>query len=483
LASIERSWYATGAGAVLASALAIKEVAMLRMPRWLALAIGMAACGIALAKDAKPIAAPTADETVRINAALKELRKYEIGILDFRWTSAIARLIKIGQPAVPAVIEELDHTTRPDTIRALAFVLRGIGDKRAIPALIRALPRTLVSGASDWGWRRRNEPEIAHMLEPHTMDKVLGGDDFGGAWLRFGRPFVEVSAALRKLTGHERWELELEFVVREGSLEQLRLKRQLFARLTREWAEWWAGNWRRYVGDETDAQIEATLAAGNLELPPGRPAIRELPLGQAVKLVRPIFAHGVPAPLEESPADSCLDLDTGRRPVPPLELAVTIDGRPSSALLAWADRNGVDVIGVRHQPPGADIAYRCLMPLGMRVRPVTQGPVIEVQQQFMQGRPVIRTTSHSNEHAVLVSLRAGEIFEFPQRAPELLVPMPDQTVILAFSTREGCCGFLKFNDRSITESHAAIPDRYITSRADDPGDVGLSYQFLVASEN
>ena len=57
--------------------------------------------------------------------------------------SAMRTLIEIGKPGIPKLIEELDQTDRYLTLQALGFVLRSINDPRAIPALIRAIPRTL----------------------------------------------------------------------------------------------------------------------------------------------------------------------------------------------------------------------------------------------------------------------------------------------------------------------------------------------------
>ena len=73
----------------------------------------------------------------RIEAGLNVLRKYPIEIdNDFKpWASVIRELIEDGKPAVPKLTAELDRTQRDKMLRDLAFVLRGIGDPRAAPAL------------------------------------------------------------------------------------------------------------------------------------------------------------------------------------------------------------------------------------------------------------------------------------------------------------------------------------------------------------
>ena len=56
----------------------------------------------------------------------------------------IRQLAEIGKPAVPALTAALDKTSRDTEMRLLAFTLRAIGDPRAVPALIRAIPKTLL---------------------------------------------------------------------------------------------------------------------------------------------------------------------------------------------------------------------------------------------------------------------------------------------------------------------------------------------------
>ena len=72
------------------------------------------------------------------------------------------------------------------------------------------------------------------------------------------RPIREVFAALNKITGEKKWEMELNFVQVEGSRHaQRRIQRKLFLRLTQDWFDWWSQNWQRYVS-KTDAQLEKT---------------------------------------------------------------------------------------------------------------------------------------------------------------------------------------------------------------------------------
>ncbi|MHB8901223.1 MAG: carboxypeptidase regulatory-like domain-containing protein, partial [Thermoguttaceae bacterium] len=85
-------------------------------------------------------ASPPAAQDARIAADLQILRNYSIGKNEKIWAAAIRELIMIGKPAVPQLIAELDRTERPQTLSALGFALRGIGDPQAVPVLIRAIP-------------------------------------------------------------------------------------------------------------------------------------------------------------------------------------------------------------------------------------------------------------------------------------------------------------------------------------------------------
>ena len=60
-------------------------------------------------------------------------------MLDERAKTLLKALVDEGPAAVPELIAELDATDDDIMLRNLGFILRAIGDKRAVPALIRAL--------------------------------------------------------------------------------------------------------------------------------------------------------------------------------------------------------------------------------------------------------------------------------------------------------------------------------------------------------
>src|SRR5438445_767942 len=80
------------------------------------------------------------------------------------YTAQIKELVEIGKPAVPALAAALDRATKETPMRLLPFTLRAIGEPRAVPALIRAVPRTLLPPASDCGMSVRDAelPKFKH---------------------------------------------------------------------------------------------------------------------------------------------------------------------------------------------------------------------------------------------------------------------------------------------------------------------------------
>ena len=163
------------------------------------------AAGLNAAEPEVPLAL-TADEQARVEGALAILTEdTEFLPPAEKWVPAIYDLVEVGKPAVPLILVELDKTDKNVPLRHLGFTLRAIGDPRAIPALIRVLRRTLMPPLSDYG-EDINDPELLKFMQKHQDDDGKGND------FHYGRPFREVVAALRKLTGTQHWEMEINFV-------------------------------------------------------------------------------------------------------------------------------------------------------------------------------------------------------------------------------------------------------------------------------
>src|SRR5437588_7009221 len=113
------------------------------------------------------------------------------------WCLLMRELVAIGPDAVPQLCAELDRTTENRMLRRLGFALRAIGDARAVPALIRALPKTLLPSSSDYGLLV-GDRDLTDFMQKHDLDKGKRGEYFD-----LGRPVREIIGALRGLTGQD----------------------------------------------------------------------------------------------------------------------------------------------------------------------------------------------------------------------------------------------------------------------------------------
>jgi len=165
--------------------------------------------GETTAYDMRITPEPTNDEKMKkANAVLASLPKEmpqraEAIIAEFRklnhtvdeceiWCSLMRELVTIGQPAVPILVAELDATTEQRMMRRLGFALRAIGDPRAVPALIRALPKTLQPPMSDYGLLVA-DAELMKFMQQHDLD-----DKDRDRYFSFGRPVREVGGPSRR---------------------------------------------------------------------------------------------------------------------------------------------------------------------------------------------------------------------------------------------------------------------------------------------
>lgn len=202
----------------------------------------------------------------RVEAALNALRTCPTEVdRDFKpWASIIRELIEIGKPAVPKLTAELDRTEKDKMLRDLGFVLRGIGDPRAAPALIRAIPRIARPSGSDCLFYIEGDPELGQFMREHDHEyRGKPGQSAAGKIVHFsyGRPIYEIMPALEKLVGGIDGWRELRFVSNEGGREQRRLQRRLFLQLAERWADWWSKNWPKYVKNKEEAQLDQTAKA------------------------------------------------------------------------------------------------------------------------------------------------------------------------------------------------------------------------------
>lgn len=217
------------------------------------------------------------------------------------WARAIKYLTDHPQESLPELIKRLDKEQRDHPISKLAFALRAIGDRRATPALIRALPKTLLPSRSDYGLQLEDD-ELLRFMQKHDQGSS------GGELFTYGRAFREVVATLRVLTKQNLGEMELNWVHLGDTPRQRNQQRQQFQRLATLWAKWWEANWESMLSDAGYAKANLP----DLKLEPATPfKAGQLPSGPTVELVGQ-QGQMILKSVHESKTRCFLDLDTGR---------------------------------------------------------------------------------------------------------------------------------------------------------------------------
>ena len=96
-------------------------------------ALGLLPIATALAQVPAP---PRIRPDSKVNKLLNELDvAYKLHPFKDEWAGVLKQIVEMGPDAVPDLIVELDTTDSDIMQRNLGFMLRAIGDKRAVPAL------------------------------------------------------------------------------------------------------------------------------------------------------------------------------------------------------------------------------------------------------------------------------------------------------------------------------------------------------------
>src|SRR5262249_17655505 len=231
---------------------------------------------------------------------LNEVEKAGFG--DDTWAQKVRALIEIGPDAVPDLIAELDATTNDRMLRVVGFALRGIGDKRAVAPLIRAIPKTLLPPGSDMGLTAKDK-DLLQFMQKHDLDP----DDARGpaGYYGVGRPVREICGAIRTLTGKTQTEEELYNVFLVGSAGQMRLQKRLYYECAERWADWWTINWSMHLKNKDDARVNLT-AGPDAELPVA------IPHGPKATVAFNTSGHIAESVRNPKAQHVFFDLDTGR---------------------------------------------------------------------------------------------------------------------------------------------------------------------------
>ena len=367
----------------------------------------------------KIVLALSMDPSDRTAQILLEFRKLNHTVDETElWCLLMRELVAIGRAAVPQLCAELDRTTENAMLRRLGFALRAIGDKRAVPALIRAIPRTLLPSSSDYGLIV-SDKELMAFMQAHDLDQGKG-EHFG-----LGGPEREIIGALHDLTGQNFEDAELFSMSLSEDPRRRVLQRRIYVRQAQRWQTWWEKNSRSLTEEAAYQKVKLNVA--DEPLPPAPEA-----LGKAAR-VSGVMSGAVlsPAIQKGEHAWHFFDLDTGYRPNWPARIPQVEASRDAKELAEWASQNGVDLMCITHRAQDGTETY-VLRALGMKVRQIDARDLRNLDKliaagSLPEGRPV------------------GELLMHYDAKSEQLVP--DANAAFLFITREGSMGVIETTDR------------------------------------
>jgi peroxiredoxin len=384
-----------------------------------------------------------------------------------RYVAQIKELVEIGKPAVPALTDALDRTSRDTPMRLLAFTLRAIGDTRAVPALIRAIPKTLLPPGSDCAMPVR-DAELMHFMLANDLFEGTG-DRSSRRNFDMGRPVREIAGALRKITGTNLNENAIFSTFLEGGDQQRAMERKAFYEVAKRWADWWKLNWNRFVDD--GALADARLSPPNAAL-----SFQRFLKGANIKESSGESGMIVSAVETRSP-NCCLALGLNQSLDLPKELAGTNSGPISvERVSAWAARAGADLLGTQYRDPQSGKVYYCVRTLGLQAWEIPNEHWTNIASELQRDAlPPL----DSPVGDLLMHYDAAQARYVPQRRATFL-----------FITRDGMQGILRVMaqvTRHWTERDlglpAVAPDENEPNQTEDAGPnlgVKVDYKFFYA---
>jgi beta-lactamase regulating signal transducer with metallopeptidase domain len=377
----------------------------------------------------------------RTEQIIQEFRKLSRTVDETElWCLLMRELVAVGRDAVPQLAAELDRTRDNAALRRLAFALRAIGDPRAVPALIRAIPNALLPSSSDFGLLV-GDKELTAFMQQHDLDQGQRAEYFD-----FGRPEREVMGALHALTKDEFDDAEwFGLSLSEDPRRQV-MQRRIYRKHALRWQAWWEANWTKFTDDPSYQQVKLDLADEPLS-----PAPTPESLGKTSR-TSGVWGQAVLSPASEQSPYSWhfCDLDTGNVPKLPAKIARDAAGDDSRQVADWAIENGVDLMCVPHRLPDGKETY-VLRALGMEVREISPRDLRNLDRLIAEGtlpegRPV------------------GELLMHFDGASRHLVP--DVNAAFLFVTREGSMGVIETTDRVTRRAD-------VTGLASSPPGVGF----------
>jgi len=392
----------------------------------------------------------------RIAEAIAILRATDIKDCA-RWAPAIRTLAEIGRPAVPPLIEELDRTTDERAIRSIAFTLRAIGDPRAVPALIRAIPHTLVDYRGDFGLWVLN-PRLLAFMQKHDLTPGASGWVFA-----FGRPYREIAGTLHALTGQRFNEDEVNHVGLVGSPKQRWLQHRAVHDNAARWAVWWKKNWQRFTDDPDYAKVSVPP----LPEPPKVAAVtadQPFPTGDLVRATVTTAGNVLGPPQAVEYYRTFKDLDALVETPWPEDLPDASKVKDDE-IAAFAARTGYDLRGTEYTVPGSGKSYYAIQGLGLRAWQIDNIRFHTIDQDLRDGKP-----------PKLDRPARDLLMDFDRKTG---IYHPENKATFLFVTHEGTTGVLQLTGLVtdlVGPDDVGKPARREDMRPDPPEDAGKPAQ-------
>jgi hypothetical protein len=321
---------------------------------------------------------------------------------------------------VPQLCAELDRTTENRMLRRLGFAARAIRDPRAVPALIRAIPKTLLPGSSDYGLIVA-DGTLTEFMQKHD----LNGGQQGGRYFNFGRPEREVMGALQILTGQNFDDAELFGMGLSEDPRRQVLQRRIYRRQAQRWQAWWEANSRSFTDDA--AYQKVNLNASDEPLPSVPQS-----LGQKARLSGAMIGVVLsPAIQEGQHAWHFYDLDTDFQPNWPNRIPKDEARFDEKQIADWAADNGVDLMCVTHRSRDGTQTF-ALRSFGMKAWEISPRDLRNIDKLIAAG-----TLPKGRE--------VGELLTHYDADSKQSVP--DANAAFIYVTREGSMGLIEITDR------------------------------------
>lgn len=354
------------------------------------------------------------------------------------YAKQIRELVHIGRPAVPTLNDLLDRTDTDVSMRLLGFTLRAIGDPRAVPALIRAIPRTLRKPGSDCGMPLSDRDLLSFMQQNDLHDS---DSDSLAADFMICRPVREICGALVKITGATHKEPQLFNSFLEGGERQQAMQRAFYIDTAQNWASWWRQNGNDFTSDSKYSSVQ-------LPAPPRVPPPGAFPHGANLEITDS-HAFVIIPPAEEQ-GDRCfLDLDLSRylgwRDVFPQTEWKQVS---SDELIRQSAENTLDLLGTRYEDANSDRSWYCLRNLGLQAWEIPNNRWDTILDDLGSHSP---SDLGSPAHELLMHFD-----------PATSQYVPNRKATFLFVTREGTPGILRIvgqvNERDAASGNERLGD-------------------------